>query len=89
MGHTDYLFYSVYTSIIARVCGAIGIYLFQVFFSNANVRFAFWMSAVLSSVASIGDYIIVHRWNKQWGISDKAFYLVGDTILEPIVGMMA
>jgi folate/biopterin transporter len=87
--HFDYLFYSVYTSIIARVCGAIGIYLFQVFFSNANVRFAFWMSAILSSVASIGDYIIVHRWNKQWGISDKAFYLVGDTILEPIVGMMA
>jgi len=87
--HFDYLFFSVYTSIIARVCGAIGIYLFQVFFSNANVRFAFWMSAILSSVASIGDYIIVMRWNRQWGIADKTFYLVGDTILEPIVGMMA
>jgi len=88
--HFDYLFFSVYTSIIARVCTAIGVYLFQVFFSNANVRFAFWMSAVLSSFASLGDLIIVKRWNRDiLGLSDKAFYLVGDTILEPMVGMMA
>ncbi len=87
--HFDYLFFSVYTSIIARVCTAIGVYLFQVFFSNANVRFTFWMSALLSSLASVGDYVIVRRWNIDWGISDKAFYLIGDTILEPMVGMMA
>merc|ERR1712159_51780 len=64
-------------------------YLFQIFFSNANVRFTFWMSALLSSLASVGDYVIVRRWNIDWGISDKAFYLIGDTILEPMVGMMA
>ena len=87
--HFDYLFFSVYTSIIARVCTGIGVYLFQVFFSNANVRFTFWMSAMLSSIASLGDYAMVMRWNKRWGIPDKAFYLVGDTILEPMVGMMA
>ena len=29
------------------------------------------------------------RWNVAWGIPDKWFYLVGDTILEPIVLMMA
>jgi hypothetical protein len=86
----DYLFFSVYTSIIARVCTAIGVYLFQVFFSNANVRFAFWMSAILSAVASFGDLCIVNRWNRTvLGVSDKAFYLVGDTVLEPMVGMMA
>lgn len=87
--HFDYLFFSVYTSIIARLCTAIGVYLFQVFFSNANVRFTFWMSAILSSLGSVGDYVIVRRWNIDWGISDKAFYLIGDTILEPMVGMMA
>lgn len=85
----DYLFFSVYTAIIARVCTGIGVYLFQVFFSNANVRFTFWMSAILSSFASLGDYAMVKRWNLDWGIPDKTFYLVGDTILEPMVGMMA
>ena len=32
---------------------------------------------------------MVKRWNVAWGIPDKWFYLVGDTILEPIVLMMA
>ena len=45
--HFDYLFFSVYTSIIARICTAIGVYLFQVFFSNANVR---------SDVLGVGDF---------------------------------
>jgi len=87
--HFDYLFFSVYTSIIARICTAIGVYLFQVFFSNANVRVTFWVSAILSSMASIADYCIVKRWNLRVGLSDKAFYLIGDTVLEPMVGMMA
>ena len=47
------------------------------------------ISAVISSVSSIGDLALVLRWNKAWGIPDKAFYLLGDTILEPAVGMMA
>ena len=47
------------------------------------------ISALISSMASIGDLVMVMRWNLRWGIPDKWFYLVGDTILEPIVGMMA
>jgi len=53
------------------------------------MRHALMVSALVSSFASVGDLAMVMRWNVRWGIPDKAFYLVGDTILEPIVGMMA
>lgn len=87
--HFDYLFFTVYTSIIAQVFSAVGIWVFNVYFSKIRMRKALWISAIISSCASIGDYAMVRRWNIAWGIPDKAFYLVGDTILEPIVGMMA
>ena len=113
--HFDYLFFTVYTSIVAqvRICpltnpdtlfahtrltlsfiyrkvfGGFGIYLFNAYFSTFRMRHALMVSALVSSFASVGDLAMVMRWNVRWGIPDKAFYLVGDTILEPIVGMMA
>ena len=85
----DYLFFTVYTAIVAQCFGGLGIYLFNAYFSRFRMRQALMISALISSVASIGDLAMVMRWNLQWGIPDKMFYLVGDTILEPIVGMMA
>ena len=87
--HFDYLFFTVYTAVIAQLFGALGIYLFNAYFSRFRMRQALMISALISSMASIGDLVMVMRWNLRWGIPDKWFYLVGDTILEPIVGMMA
>jgi hypothetical protein len=87
--HFDYLFFTVYTAIIAQLFSAVGILLFNSYFSKIRMRKALWISAVISSAASIGDFAMVMRWNLRWGIPDKWFYLVGDTILEPMVLMMA
>ena len=87
--HFDYLFFTVYTSIIAQVFSALGIWLFNAYFSKFRMREALMISALISSTASLGDFALVQRWNVAWGIPDKWFYLVGDTILEPIVLMMA
>ena len=87
--HFDYLFFTVYTSIIAQVFSALGIWLFNAYFSKFRMREALMISALISSTASLGDFAMVQRWNVAWGIPDKWFYLVGDTILEPIVLMMA
>ena len=87
--HFDYLFFTVYTAIIAQVFSGVGIWLFNSYFSQIRMRKALWISAIISSTASIGDFAMVMRWNVKWGIPDKLFYLVGDTILEPIVLMMA
>ena len=87
--HFDYLFFTVYTAVVAQVFSAVGIWLFNRYFVKFRMRRALMISAVISSVSSIGDLALVLRWNKAWGIPDKAFYLLGDTILEPAVGMMA
>jgi hypothetical protein len=87
--HFGYLFFTVYTAVIAQIFGALGIYLFNVYFSRFRMRQALMISALISSAASMGDLAMVMRWNVRWGIPDEWFYLIGDTILEPIVGMMA
>lgn len=87
--HFDYLFFTVYTSVIAQVFNFVGIWLFNVYLSKFRMRSALIVSALISSVASLGDFAMVMRWNLRWGIPDRWFYLIGDTILEPIVIMMA
>lgn len=46
------------------------------------------MLVILSFMASIFDYCIVKRWNFRVGLLDKVFYLIGDIVLELMVGMM-
>ena len=88
--HFDYVYFTVYTSIVGQCSGIIGIWLFNIFFSKGSLRKAFWISSVISSFGSFFDYAIVKRWNVDYlSIPDKAFYMFGDAVLESIVGMMA
>ena len=61
--HFDYLFFTVYTAVIAQIFGALGIYLFNAYFSRFRMRQALMISALISSMASIGDLVMVMRWN--------------------------
>ena len=47
--HFDYLFFTVYTSIIAQVFSALGIWLFNAYFSKFRMREALMISALISS----------------------------------------
>ena len=88
--HFDYVYFTVYTSIVGQCSGIIGIWLFNIFFSKGSLRKAFWISSLISSLGSFFDYAIVKRWNLDYlNIPDKAFYMFGDAVLESIVGMMA
>ena len=88
--HFDYVYFTVYTSIVGQCSGIIGIWLFNIFFSKGSLRKAFWISSLISSLGSFFDYAIVKRWNLDYlSIPDKAFYMFGDAVLESIVGMMA
>ena len=88
--HFDYVYFTVYTSIVGQCSGIIGIWLFNIFFSKGSLRKAFWISSMISSLGSFFDYAIVKRWNVDYlSIPDKAFYMFGDAVLESIVGMMA
>ena len=40
-------------------------------------------------VASAFDMLIIGRWNISVGISDKVFYMFGDAVIAPAVGMFS
>jgi hypothetical protein len=40
-------------------------------------------------VASAFDLLIINRYNIAWGIPDKWFYMFGDAIIGPAIGMFA
>jgi len=83
--HCSLPFYLSYTGMIGQVAGLGGIVLFQMFLSRTWFRRAFWTTTVLQVCAALIDITIVMRWNKRIGISDKAFYIVGDAMLEDVV----
>lgn len=56
--------------------------------SRTWYRRAFWTTTVLQVTAAIVDIAIVERWNRRAGISDKVFYLLGDTIIQEVVLML-
>ena len=40
-------------------------------------------------VASGFDLLIIGRYNKALGISDKVFYMLGDAVIAPAIGMFS
>jgi hypothetical protein len=38
-------------------------------------------------VASGFDLLIIGRYNKALGVSDKVFYMLGDAVIAPAIGM--
>lgn len=83
--HFDRAFYLAWTAIIGSIFGVLGVSLFQMVLSKTWYRFAFWSTTVLQVAAAIIDITIVMRWNLRIGISDKLFYILGDSMLQEVV----
>lgn len=86
--HFDRAFYLAWTAIIGSIFGVLGVSLFQMVLSKTWYRFAFWSTTVLQVAAAIIDITIVMRWNLRIGISDKLFYILGDSMLQEVVDML-
>jgi folate/biopterin transporter len=78
----SYSYYTSFTTAIAALCSIAGVALFQRVFSYWDFRPVFWVTTTIKVTASLIDIIIVKRWNLLYlGVSDKAFYLLGDAII--------
>lgn len=86
--HFDRAFYLAWTAIIGSLFGMLGVSLFQMILSKRTYRLAFWSTTVLQVAAAIIDIAIVMRWNLRIGISDKLFYVLGDSMLQEVIDMM-
>ncbi|GAB0490005.1 hypothetical protein MMPV_001234 [Pyropia vietnamensis] len=86
--HFDRAFYLAWTAIIGALFGMLGVSLFQMILSKRGYRLAFWSTTVLQVAAAIIDITIIMRWNLRIGISDKLFYVLGDSMLQEVIDMM-
>mmetsp|Transcript_8734 Transcript_8734/g.29150 ORF Transcript_8734/g.29150 Transcript_8734/m.29150 type:complete len:246 (-) Transcript_8734:940-1677(-) len=79
--HFDYTYYSTYVRIVGSIAAWAGVILFQAIMGNWRLRRIFWVSVVLRCAGGIFDILIVNRWNRRLGISDKTMYMIGDAII--------
>jgi hypothetical protein len=85
----DYTYYNTYTAIIGAVTGWLGIVAFQATMSGWTFRSLFWVTTVFQVVASAFDLLMIGRVNKSFGVSDKVFYMLGDAVIGPAIGMFS
>lgn len=86
--HFSFTYYNTYANLVASVASVIGVALFQRYLSRGKFRVAFWATGLIKLAASMFDYAMVKRYNKKFGIPDKAFFMMGDAIITPVVGML-
>lgn len=84
--HFSYTYYSTFTSVVGSIFSIIGVALFQRTLSGWDFRPVFWVTTMIRIAASLADIVMVKRWNvTALGISDQAFYLLGDAIVYQVV----
>jgi len=81
----DLRFYLSWSAAVGSVAGLAGIAIFQLFLARTWYRRAFWTTTLLQVAAGAMDILIVARVNLRMGISDKAAYLLGDSIVQDVV----
>lgn len=85
----DYTYYQTYTQLVGHGAALVGLWIFQSFMLQWRFRHVYWMTTSLRVVASLFDLVLVKRWNIiHFGISDKAMYLLGNSIILPVCTML-
>lgn len=86
-GQVDIFILSTFVYLSAFAVDAIPVR--QATMSGWSFRSLFWFTTLIQVVASCFDLLIIARVNIALGISDKVFYMLGDAVIAPAIGMFA
>lgn len=81
-------YYITYANVVASFAAIGGIVFFQKYLSHSKFQFAFLFAGFVRIAASLFDYVIVKRYNLLIGLSDRAFFLIGDATIYQAVLML-
>lgn len=84
----SYKYYITYTGIIAACLSFVGVALYQLLFSTWRFRSVLIMTTLIHATGGLFDFILVQRWNENWGIPDHVFYILGNAIVSSVVFML-
>jgi len=86
--HFDYQFFQVTTAFVSTASNVVGLYIFQSYVQNWNVRHQLWLPLLILIASNFINVALVERWNLAWGISDKYFFILGDGVVQSVVAML-
>jgi hypothetical protein len=86
--HFSYAYYISYTGIVGTAVALSGTLLYHFFLSRLRFRPVLLITTALVCLAGLSDLIIVLRLNIKLGIPDKVAYMVGEAVLEPLLGTL-
>ena len=86
--HFSYVFYNVITFSFALLAQAIGIWVFQQYFSRSKIRLVFLINSLAKIFAKLTDVWIILRLNVKMGIDDRSAYVLGESVIEGIALVM-
>ena len=86
--HFSYAYYISYTGIVGTAVALSGTLLYHFFLSSLRFRPVLLITTALVCLAGLSDLIIVLRLNIKLGIPDKVAYMVGEAVLEPLLGTL-
>lgn len=86
--HFSYTYYIMFAGIVGTAASAAGAVMYQNWFSSMRYRSVLCITAVLGGIAGLSDLFVVTRANIALGIPDRWAYIIGQAIMEPVLGML-
>ena len=86
--HFDFKYYITYTGVLGTIITLLSIILYKLFLSKKKFRYVLIITSILISLSGISDLLIVTRVNLKMGISDSAFYIFGEAIVEKTISTL-
>jgi len=86
--HFDYQFFQVTTAFVSTGSTFLGLYVFQTYVSNWNARHQLWLPLFILIASNFINVALVKRWNIDWGISDRYFFILGDGVVQSVIAML-
>lgn len=86
--HFSYAYYISYSGIVGTALALTATLVYHFFLSKLRFRPVLLITTILVCLAGLSDLFIVSRLNIRLGIPDKVAYMVGEAVLEPLLGTL-
>lgn len=85
----DLKYYMTYTGIVGALFSFVFMWIYKPAFGGWKFRRVILLGTLLRAASGIIDLAMIMRWNRAAGISDQAFYLFGEAVVENLIMLIA
>jgi MFS family permease len=82
--HFSFTYYITWAGTVGTVVSLLGVLLYEALLSRKRFRPVLFLTTLLGAVGGLGDLVLVLRL----GVNDHVAYMVGQAVVEPLVGTL-